>query len=52
MLKAAEFPAGLKKDIVIPIDEAGRMMINFAGPWNDSYGEFFICARFFRNVSG
>jgi HD-GYP domain-containing protein (c-di-GMP phosphodiesterase class II) len=37
LLKNAEFPNGLKKDIKIPIDQEGNMMINFVGTWNDSF---------------
>ncbi len=36
-LPSAQFPDGREKDIVIPIDSQGRIIINFAGPWEDSF---------------
>lgn len=33
LLKGARFPDGSKRDIKIPIDNQGRMIINFAGKW-------------------
>lgn len=32
----------VKKDIIIPVDRKGRMVINFAGSWNDSFIHFPI----------
>lgn len=37
ILKDAEIGGGLKKDIKIPIDHKGRLMINYIGPWSDSF---------------
>lgn len=42
LLKDAEIGAGLKKDIKIPIDLKGRIVINYVGPWNDSFVVFPI----------
>lgn len=39
-LKNAKFPSGLEKDIEIPIDKQGRMIINYAGLWNDSFTHY------------
>ena len=42
ILRNAKFPDGRQKDIRIPIDEYGRMIINFAGPWSDSFYHYPI----------
>lgn len=42
VLRNARFPDGRKKDIVIPVDEQGRMIINFAGPWHDSFSHYSV----------
>lgn len=34
-LHGAVFPGGSTKNIVIPVDERGRMVLNFPGYWND-----------------
>ncbi|MBN2444688.1 MAG: CHASE2 domain-containing protein [Spirochaetales bacterium] len=41
LLKNAVFPfSGLKKDIKIPIDDKGRMRINFSGPYKNSFNNY------------
>jgi cytidylate kinase len=40
VLHDASLPNGQKEDIKIPIDKKGRMVINFAGPWSDSYTHY------------
>jgi len=40
ILHGAKFPYMEEKDIVIPIDEQGRMIINFVGPWSDSFPHY------------
>ncbi len=40
ILPDAKFPGNIKKDINIPIDEHGRMIINFVGQWNDSFSHY------------
>ncbi len=40
VLHDASLPYGQKEDIEIPIDKMGRMIINFAGPWSDSYTHY------------
>jgi len=37
LLKGARFPDGTKRDIKIPIDDQGRMIINYAGNWLDVF---------------
>ena len=37
ILPDAKFPGNIKKNITIPIDNHGRMIINFIGEWNDSF---------------
>jgi len=37
VLKNAKYPDGNTKDIKIPIDEQGQMIINFADKWLDAY---------------
>lgn len=37
LLKDAHFPGGRIRDIAIPIDDKGQMMINFAGKWRDVF---------------
>lgn len=37
VLKGAEFPGGGRRDVKIPIDDKGRMIVNFAGRWNDVF---------------
>jgi DNA-binding NtrC family response regulator/CHASE2 domain-containing sensor protein len=39
-LKDARFPGRRKKDVVIPIDEQGKLIINFVGTWADSFIPF------------
>ena len=38
----AQFPDGRQKDITIPIDEKGNIIINFAGPWKDSFSHYSV----------
>ncbi len=40
ILKNVKFPYGLEKDIEIPIDKQGRMIINYAGLWEDSFTHY------------
>lgn len=40
LLPQARFPSGLEKDIRVPIDDQGRLVINFAGPWADSFPHY------------
>lgn len=40
LLPGAQFPEGLTKDITIPIDLQGRMIINFVGPWVDCFSHY------------
>jgi len=42
LLPRARFPSGLERDIRIPIDARGRMAINFAGPWADSFPHYAL----------
>ncbi len=42
LLPKARFPSGLERDIRIPIDTQGRMTINFAGPWTDSFPHYAL----------
>jgi CHASE2 domain-containing sensor protein len=37
LLKDAHFPGGRRRDIKIPIDDQGQMIINFAGKWRDVF---------------
>ncbi len=41
-LSGARFPDGEQRDAVIPIDSQGRIIINFAGPWHDSFFHYPI----------
>jgi adenylate cyclase len=40
VLHDAIFPTGMKKDMTIPIDKEGRIIINFVGPWHDSFSHY------------
>ena len=42
LLPDAKFPDGREKDIIIPIDEHGKMVISFAGPWTNSYIHYSV----------
>lgn len=42
VLHDAKFPDGRKKDITIPIDNQGKIIINFVGPWTDSYIHYSV----------
>jgi class 3 adenylate cyclase/CHASE2 domain-containing sensor protein len=37
LIKNAHFPLGINKDISIPVDSQGRVIINFAGTWNNTF---------------
>jgi len=39
-LPAARMPDGHTRDIDIPIDRRGRMIVNFAGPWGASFPHY------------
>ena len=41
-LTNARLPDGQDSDVVIPIDSQGRIIINFAGPWHDSFFHYPI----------
>lgn len=49
ILHDAKMPYQKKEDIIIPIDEQGNMIVNFAGPWEDSFDHFNYAE--FLNVS-
>ncbi|MBN1834915.1 MAG: adenylate/guanylate cyclase domain-containing protein [Spirochaetales bacterium] len=40
LLPQAQLPSGIRRDIRIPIDERGRMIIDLAGPWEDSFAHY------------
>ena len=40
ILHDAKLPYQKKEDIIIPIDEQGNMIVNFAGPWGDPFDHF------------
>lgn len=40
LVKNALTPSGDRRDIKIPIDEEGRMRINWAAPWNKSFPQY------------
>ena len=40
ILHDAKIPYQKKEDIIIPIDEQGNMIVNFVGPWGDSFDHF------------
>lgn len=42
ILRDAILPSGIKKDIIIPIDNEGRIIINYAGKWNNSFTHYSI----------
>lgn len=42
VLRDAKFPDGREKDITIPIDSQGKIIINFVGPWTDSYIHYSV----------
>lgn len=42
VLRDATFPDGRVKDISIPVDDQGRITINFAGPWDDSFAHYSV----------
>jgi DNA-binding NtrC family response regulator/CHASE2 domain-containing sensor protein len=40
VLRSAQVRDGVRKDLSIPIDEQGRILVNFAGPSGDSFSSF------------
>lgn len=46
LLRNAHFPDGRKKDISIPVDSEGYMIINFAGTWDDSFPHYSVSQLF------
>jgi adenylate cyclase len=42
ILYDAVFPEGLEKDISIPIDKKGQIIINYIGPWSDSFPHYSV----------
>jgi adenylate cyclase len=40
VLRGAAYPDGRQKDIVIPVDKAGRLLIDLPGPWADSFAHY------------
>lgn len=40
LLPQAQLPSGMRRDLRIPIDGRGRMIINYAGPWADSFAHY------------
>ncbi|MGQ0794117.1 MAG: CHASE2 domain-containing protein [Deltaproteobacteria bacterium] len=43
-LRGAKFPDGGVRDVAIPVDGRGRMILNFAGTWNDSFKHYSFSA--------
>ncbi|MBN1675593.1 MAG: adenylate/guanylate cyclase domain-containing protein [Kiritimatiellae bacterium] len=41
-LDDARFPDGRRKTITIPVDSQGRIIVNFSGPWADSFPHYSI----------
>lgn len=41
-LPRAALPGGERKDLLIPVDHQGQLLINFAGPWDDSFNSFSL----------
>jgi len=48
-LQDAEVTPGRKIDIDIPVDKKNRLVINFAGPWNDSIESFSMSPLIFQS---
>ena len=42
ILHNALFPTGLQKDISVPIDKKGQIIINYIGPWSDSFPHYSV----------
>jgi adenylate cyclase len=40
VLLGATYPDGRVRDIVIPIDHQGRCVVNYVGPWDDSFPHY------------
>lgn len=43
---------GIKKEIIIPIDNKGQVRLNFCGPWEDSFLSMNILALFKESRTG
>lgn len=41
-LRNAHLPGNIKKNIKIPIDLSGRVLINFTAPWRDSFYDYSV----------
>ncbi|MBN2738931.1 MAG: sigma 54-interacting transcriptional regulator [Spirochaetales bacterium] len=42
LLKGALFPEGYVEDISIPLDKKGQIIINWQGPWDDSFAHLSL----------
>jgi adenylate cyclase len=42
LLRGAQYPDGRRRDIRIPVDRGGRLLLNIAGPWADSFPHYPI----------
>jgi len=42
LLRGAQYPDGRQRDIRIPVDRGGRLLLNIAGPWEDSFPHYPI----------
>lgn len=42
LLRGAQYPDGRRRDIRIPVDRGGRLLLNVAGPWADSFPHYPI----------
>ncbi|MBE3064105.1 MAG: CHASE2 domain-containing protein, partial [Spirochaetes bacterium] len=42
LLRGALYPDGRQRDIRVPVDRAGRLLLNIAGPWADSFPHYPI----------
>jgi len=42
LLRGAQYPDGRRRDIRIPVDRGGRLLLNLAGPWVDSFPHYPI----------
>jgi adenylate cyclase len=40
VLRGATFPDGRQKDIAIPVDRSGRLLLDLPGPWGDSFPHY------------
>ena len=42
LLRGSQYPDGRRRDIRIPVDRGGRLLLNLAGPWVDSFPHYPI----------